>query len=567
MNRTEAQLFRIVFAVLTAIVGVSSSASAQVPETVGTLRHEVFVASPAESYLRYLQSVGKVPLHPWSSRGFSERELKKIVPTDSAHPWRDRFVDSSREYSGIRYEFLAPDLSMRYNTGFAYGSNDGPVWAGRGLTSAVQAGFHASWKFVSLTVAPIAFRAENQEFDMAPTGRPTGVIYANPDFAGIDLPQRFGDAAYSQIDPGETTFRVDLPYVTAGVSTANLGWGPGQQFPILLGNNAPGFPHLFLGSSEPLNIGIAKIHSRVFWGQLSQSDYSPVTGSEKFVSSAEPGTKRFATGIVAVIQPRGLTGLEIGGARFFHVIWPSSGIPSSYLTKVFEGILKKDLKADRGDPRLPENEGENQGITENQLISAFVRWVLPHSGFEMHAEYGRDDHSYDFRDLVQEPDHSRSYSIGARKVFSVTGERLTAARIEILNFQLPQLSRYRGEGEMYVHGLIRQGHTNKGQLLGADAGAGTGAGSVIAVDRFTRNGRWTASWTRIVRRERGNFIELGIREPRSIDVSHAIGFERAAVMRDFELTTGLTYVREFNRDFLRDAANLNALLSVRYLIH
>jgi hypothetical protein len=185
----------------------------------------------------------------------------------------------------------------------------------------------------------------------------------------------------------------------------------------------------------------------------------------------------------------------------------------------------------------------------------------------MHAEYGRDDHSYDFRDLVQEPDHSRSYSIGARKVFSVTTEKLTAARIEILNFQLPQISRYRGEGEMYVHGLIRQGHTNKGQLLGADAGAGTGAGSVIAVDRFTRNGRWTASWTRIVRRERGNFIELGIREPRSIDVSHAIGFERAAVMRDFELTTGLTYVREFNRDFIRDAANLNALLSVRYLIH
>jgi hypothetical protein len=120
---------------------------------------------------------------------------------------------------------------------------------------------------------------------------------------------------------------------------------------------------------------------------------------------------------------------------------------------------------------------------------------------------------------------------------------------------------------MYVHGLIRQGHTNKGQLLGADAGAGTGAGSIVAVDRFTRNGRWTASWTRIVRRERGHFTDVGIREPRSIDVSHAIGFERAGVMRDFELTTGLTYVREFNRDFRRDAANLNALLSVRYLIH
>jgi hypothetical protein len=568
MNRTEAHLFRIAFAALAAIIASSGSVRAQMPEAAGTLRHEVFVSSPAESYLRYLQSIGKVPLHPWSSRGFSERELRHLIPKDSVHPWSDLFADSSREYQGVRYGLITPAASLRYNSGFPYGSNDGPIWAGRGLTSAAQGGFFATWRFVSLTVAPIVFRAQNQEFDIVPTGRQGDALYGNPDFGGVDLPQRFGNSSYSEIDPGESTLRVDLPYVTVGASTANQAWGPGQQFPILLGNNAPGFPHLFFGSSEPINIGIGKVHGRVFWGRLAQSDYSTVTGASEYVSRAEPGTKRFATGIVAMIQPRGLTGLEIGGARFFHVIWPRSGIPRSYLTKVFEGILKKDLKPDRlDDPRLTEGELDNQGISENQLISAFVRWVLPHSGFEMHAEYGRDDHSYDFRDLVQEPDHSRSYSIGARKVFSASADKLTAGRVEILNFQLPQLSRYRGEGEMYVHGLIRQGHTNKGQLLGADAGVGTGAGSVMAVDRFTRNGRWTASWTRIVRRESGRFIELGIREPRTIDVSHALGFERSAMISGFEVTTGLNLVYELNRDFLRDATNLNALVGVRYLIH
>ena len=566
MNRTEAHLFRVCAAAAAAAF-MALPAFAQSPATTGGLRNEVFVSSHADNYLRYLQTVGKVPEQPWSSRGFSERELRKMLSKDSASPWRDRFVDDSLELAGIRLAFIQPNVSLRYNTGFAYGSNDGPIWAGRGLTSAAQLGFHASWKFISLKVAPIAFRAENREFDIAPTGRSGLALFGNPDFGGVDLPQRFGSTAYAQLDPGESTLRVDLPFVTAGISTANQGWGPGYSFPILLGNNAAGFPHAFVGSSEPINIGIGKLHGKVFWGELFQSDYSTVTGRPTYVSRAEPGTKRFATGIILIAQPRGLPGLELGGARFFHSVWPSSGIPRSYITKVFQGILKKNVKPDRfQDPRLPGGL-DDVGISDNQLVSLFARWVLPRSGFELHAEYGRDDHSYDFRDLIQEPDHSRSYSVGARKVFSSSPDRLTAGRFEILNFQLPQLSRYRGEGEMYVHGLIRQGHTYKGQLLGADAGVGIGAGSVMAVDRFTPGGRWTAAWTRIVRRENGDFTELGIRSPRSIDVSHALGFERSAVYQDFEITTGLTFVRELNRDFIRDATNVNALIGVRYLFH
>src|SRR4029079_16235782 len=354
MNRTEARIFRVVIAAFAAVQGIPQIASAQSPVTTGSLRHEVFVSSVAESYLRYLQTVGKVPLYPWMSRGFSQRELRRLIPRDSAHPWHDRFVDDTHDLSGVRYGFVAPDVSLRYNSGFAYGSNDGPTGAGRGLTSAAQAGFFADWKWISLTVAPMVFRAQNQQFDIVDTHRLGAGAFANPDFGGVDLPQRFGNTAYSQFDPGETTLRVDFPYVTAGVSTANQAWGPGQQFPILLGNNAAGFPHLFVGTSEPLDLWILKLHGKVFWGELFQSDYSNVTGAAEYVSRAEPGTKRFATGLIVVVQPRGLTGLELGGARFFHSIWPRSGIPRSYLTKVFQGILKKDLGPDAlVDPRFP----------------------------------------------------------------------------------------------------------------------------------------------------------------------------------------------------------------------
>ena len=52
-----------------------------------------------------------------------------------------------------------------------------------------------------------------------------------------------------------------------------------------------------------------------------------------------------------------------------------------------------------------------------------------------------------------------------------------------------------------------------------------------------------------------------------MDVSHALGLETSRILYGVELTGGLTFVHEFNRDFKADANNLNALVSVRYLLH
>lgn len=564
MNRKHASIVRALTCTL--VFFSPSIAKAQAAAADQSVRHEIFPNSIADNYLRYLQTIGKVPLYSWSSRPFSQRELSKILPKDTAHPWAERFEESPWENRGVNFGFIQPTTVVRFNSAFPYGFNDGPIWAGKGITSSVQAGFFAEWGPVTLTVAPMSFRAENSAFDIVATGRPGNASFGDPRFLGVDRPQRFGSSAYTQIDPGQTTLRVDFPFIMAGASTANQQWGPGQELPVILGNNAAGFPHLFVGTSEPIDLFIAKIHAKLMWGELFQSSYSSVTGSTHYLSQLEPGTKRFTTGIVFSVQPRGLPGLEVGGIRFFHSVWPRSGIPRSYVTKVFEGILKKDLPAGGiTDPRFPPDA--SVGIADNQLISVFARWALPHSGFEISAEYGRDDHSYDFRDLQQEIDHSRAYSIGARKVFKASATGLTAARVEIMNFQLPQIARYRGEGEMYVHGLIRQGHTYKGQLLGADVGVGTGAGSVTAVDHFTRKGRWTASWTRVVRQENGDYTLLGVRNPRSIDVTHALGYEATRFMNSFELTYGLTLVRDFNRDFKSDVTNVNAVLGVRYVIY
>jgi hypothetical protein len=196
-----------------------------------------------------------------------------LIPKDTLHPWASRFREESRTFSRFKYGLIQPSISARYNSAFAYGTNDGPLWAGRGLTSSAQLGFYATYGPASLTVAPMAFRSENKWYEILPNSRPGKAVYGDPVFNGVDRPQRFGNVPYSQLDPGQSSLRVDLPLVAVGISSANEAWGPAQELPVILGNNAAGFPHIFAGTSEPLNIFIAKIHARAIWGELFQSDY------------------------------------------------------------------------------------------------------------------------------------------------------------------------------------------------------------------------------------------------------------------------------------------------------
>lgn len=544
---------KLAFGALAIVVFASVSSSQAVSRVAEPV---VFVGTDEENYLRYLQSAGKVGQYPWSLRGFSPAEMDRLQTPKDSSPWSARFQDAR---SRRRFEaYLLPlDASVRFNSAFPYGSNDGAIWAGRGMTSAIGGGFVLLLGPVTAVITPIAFRAQNSGFALMPTGGGGRLQFADAFAGGIDRPQRFGDASYSRFDPGQSTLRVDLLGVAVGVSGANMGWGPMHSYEYILGANAPGIPHIFFGTSTPRNVWIGKLHGRAIWGVLEQSEYSPVAGTRYYSSTVEPGTRRFATGLIATFEPRGLPGLELGAARFFHVLWPRKGPPRSYFTKVFQSVVKRGLPASPG-------LTDTQGGAENQLASAFARLVLPKSGFEVYGEYAREDHSYDARDFVQEPDHSRSYGLGFRKVLRADSARLSALRVEMINYQLPTLGRNRGEGGIYVHGAMPQGHTNRGQVLGADTGVGTGAGSTVAWDRYTTRGRTTLSFMRAVKRENGSFFLNGVQNPRSNDVQLSLGAEQVRFLSRVELTTGATLVRELNRNFEADAWNLNALIGVRF---
>jgi hypothetical protein len=519
--------------------------------------HHLMVGSSDEDYLRYLQTAGLAPLYPWSLREFSQPELARMSVKKGSHPWSGK-GDYQASPSGRSFSILPVNAVFRYNSAFPYGSNDGAVWAGRGLTSAIDFGFAFRAGPLSGTFNPIAFSAQNRAFSLQPNG--TTNPLADPLFpTSIDRPQRFGTRGYSRFDLGETTVRLDLFGVVAGISTANMGWGPMENYPYIIGGNAPGFPHAFLGTSRPIGIWIGRVHGRVIWGELAQSPYSPVKGTSYYSSMLETGTKRFASGAVGIFEPRGIDGLELGVARFFHSLWPKEGIPRSYLSKPFEEIFKVSLTGSAGF----DTTFFDRGVADNQLASAFARWVFPKSGIEVYGEYGREDHNWERRDFVQEPDHSRTYGLGLRKVLGSDSSHLTAFRAEMINYELPTLGRNRGEGGIYVHTVLLQGHTNRGQVLGSDTGLGTGGGSLIAWDRYDKGGAASISWTRTIRDQNGLFYSTGVQDPRADDVQNALTFSWMRYVTNGELSAGMTVVRELNRDFQADAWNTNLTVGYR----
>jgi len=523
------------------------------------VRYEVFVNSEYEHYLRLLQAAGAVAPYPWSIRSFSQRELDRLVP-DVQHPWAARYSVSPDTAVERGWGWVRPQGEVIYNSAFPYGFNDGAVWAGRGATLVYRMGVGFRVGVLSGSFAPQMHWAQNSAFELMPDEDDRFPFADWRHFADdarpprIDLPQRFGDGAYGRFDLGQSTIRLDLRGATIGLSSANQHWGPAAEQPIVLGSNAPGYLHAFLGTSAPVDLWIGTAHGRIVWGRLEHTPYAPM----EVAALPLRGVARFTSGMVATFSPRGISGLELGGTRFFHMDWGSQGPSASQILRPLESLLKVGF-ADLG-------SGDDGSDADNQIASVFFRWAYPRSGFEAYGEFARYDHSWDLRDFLLQPDHDSGYVVGVRKVWLTSSARMVAVRGEILNTSIGHIHQVRTpQVPFYGHYALPQGHTHHGQLLGAPAGFG-GAGSLLAADWYHPAGRLTAAWRRELRQERGSYWWRPGPErlaPEALDVIHGLSAEALFFRGRWEVTTGLTGAFNLNRNYQSDAFNLNATLQLR----
>ncbi|HEX6373477.1 MAG TPA: capsule assembly Wzi family protein [Longimicrobium sp.] len=514
---------------LAALLAVPLCAQRPAPD----LRDEgVVVGGDVDRYLRVLQVYGAAPVYPWTIRGFSPAEVDRLLPDTAAHPWRVRLPPADSAAPTVRIAAVRPQAGLTFNSAFPQGTNDGALWTGRGLTAAASAGVQVRVGVLSLRVEPLVFWSQNRSFPLLVGGRPDSLRFVDPYFPDrIDHPQRFGDGSFVRVDPGQSTLRVDAGGFAAGISTANQQWGTAVDQPLLLGPNAAGFPHAFAGTGRPWNVGLGRVHGRLVWGSLGQSEYSIVQGH---------GSRRLMTGLVGVFMPAGLQGLELGLGRFFHEPWPQGGVEAGDLLRPVETFFRESL--------------EDRDESENQLAAAFFRWPFPRGRFEVYGEYMREDHNYDLEDLIMEPDRSSGYLLGVRKVWG--GARaLRTVRAEWVNTARSHLAQGSRQALPYHHASTRQGHTVYGQILGSPSAYG-GGGSVVALESFTPAGRWSVDWSR-----------MRIASPRQggqeVDVIHSLGGEAVWFRGRMDLVARLRGSLELNRHFEDNAFNLHASLGVR----
>jgi hypothetical protein len=438
------------------------------------------VGSDLERYIRSLSIAGVLRPLPWGGRPYGADDLRELFRDSAAmrdHPWRQP-IDAAL----ARGADVGLTLTVSGNSGFPWGANDGPMWQGRGLTAAVGAAATFRWGPLTAVAAPVAFVAQNAPFDLIPVAGNSP--FRDSQFStAVDRPQRMGDTRYARLDPGESSVRLRLGPGVLGISSGSLGWGVGESFAAIFGPNAGGFPHLFVGTSGrgvPLP-WLGRLSTRYVIGVLDQTRWSPVEGSDSYVSDVEVGTRRVGSGITMSFMPSALPGLELGASRFYHTPFTAPATRWNSWSKPFEGVFKFS-RPDIGSP------GDVGSLIDNQLASFFARWAFPRHGVEASVEMFREDHNLDVRDFAQQPENNGAYFGALRAVTQRSATRHTLVTLEFFDGDVSPIAQVRSQGSLYAHMPLRQGHTQRGQLLGAPVGVGAVAGSRVAFERFQPGG-------------------------------------------------------------------------------
>ena len=359
-------------------------------------------------------------------------------------------------------------LTQQYNSHHPYGMNDGAMIPSKGYQTMVSTGFFAEIGPLSIQFRPEFVYASNENFRKiyeVNNGRQFESGYANY-YSTIDAPEQFGSGAYQQFNWGQSSVRLNAGPVSLGLSNENLWWGPGIRNSILMSNNAGGFKHLTLNTRRPVKTPVGSFEAQIIAGRLESSGIADPPG---VLFRKKNDEWRYLSAMIFSYQPKWIPNLYLGFDRSFIVYHNNVGSSFWDYFPIFSAVQKKDLKFD-----VSTGSDEDDPQKFDQRLSFSARWVMPEANAEIYFQYGKNDHNYNYRDAIVEPEHSRAYIAGFRKLFALQQEdTYIQAGIEVTQLEAALTKITRGAGYWYNHASIRQGYTNQGQVLGAGIGSGS----------------------------------------------------------------------------------------------
>jgi hypothetical protein len=368
-----------------------------------------------------------------------------------------------RSQTGSVAVYLLPlSWKNQYNTHNPYGLNDGSMILSKGYQTQLSGGVYAKFGPLSIQLRPEVVYAQNSDYrELVETGNPYVGLYKF-----IDLPSRFGNGSYAKVLFGQSNIKLTVNPVALSLSNENLWWGPGVNNSLLMSNNAAGFKHVSLNTSKPVNTPVGSFEAQIIGGRLDNSGYAIEGGDYEFKSPSW----RYLSGVIVTYQPKWVPNLFLGFDRVFMVDRRDMGNGFSDYFPIFGSTLRESFTdSDENVAEAPEDEKRR-----DQYFSAFARWVLPESKAEVYFQFGRNDHPYDVRDAIVEPEHSSAYIAGIRKVIPLKEkDTYIQVGVEVTQMEGSNTANVRAQPIWYVHGQVVEGYTQQGQILGAGIGPGS----------------------------------------------------------------------------------------------
>lgn len=379
--------------------------------------------------------------------------------------WEGKFKTKFKKNSKLNINWLDPQLGYLYNPYYSRGYNDGAIWNGKGSNLSFTTGFTGNYGILHFSFAPVVSYAENLQFFIPNIGYAKNE-YSYPFENNIDWVQRYGGGSYYNFNLGQTEIRAIYKNFSIGFSTANTNWGPSKFNPILISNNAAGFPRIDIGSAIPAKTKIGFFDYQIFWGKLNESNY---------FDEDPTNDRRYITGMTIGYEPNFAKGLSLAVSRVMYTKWDEGDLSFVDLFALFT--------SKPNEPGLKNDEYDG-------LMSFMLRWAFPEVGFEAYLEYARNDFVANLNDIIEAPDRARARTIGFIKTFDLKNGNLMKLVYEstILSANQLQIVTPGGNPTYYVHSVVKNGYTQNGQLVGAGIGPGSNS-DILRLYFYNPSGR------------------------------------------------------------------------------
>jgi hypothetical protein len=430
-----------------------------------------------EEVIRRHQLLGEIDSsYSFLARPIDSRQLKfrfsdldrEEIYVDLLGKSNDSSTSSKR---GFEFRLMPLVSSSQISTGYPYPTASNFI-PSLGFQTYLTTGFFASLGPLSIQIQPEFLTAQNKDYN-------PGILKSD----NTEFLERFGQKSYTSIYPGQSSVRLNFGAFSFGASTENIWWGPGQFNSLLFSNNAFGFQHLTFNTRRPAKTFLGSFEGQLIMGYLDSSDFANLN------PTIENTERRYLNGLTISYQPKWIPGLFLGLSRVFQQFQSAREDSFSGYFPIVEGLQKKQFFSGESDSGEFDREGRDQ------QISVSSRYLFQNARAEVYFEYGRRDHAFDWREAVLNPEHARAYLLGFSKLFPYKAGQFIQVRGEILHQQesINIIVRYPGiAGSLNWagHGVVRQGFTQYGQMIGPGVGPSSNVQTIEAawVNGFNKLG-------------------------------------------------------------------------------